>query len=62
MIVNLVDQKGAEGRLESRLRTVAREVDNRNVTYEPFDFHAECSKMRSVYCLLLLPAHNLGQY
>lgn len=46
VLVNLVDQKGAEGRLESRLRSVAREVDNPNITYEPFDFHAECSKMR----------------
>ena len=46
VMVNLVDQKGAEGRLEARLRAVAREVNNANVTYEAFDFHAECSKMR----------------
>jgi len=46
VIVNLVDQKGAEGRLEARLRSVVREVDMNNVVYEPFDFHAECSKMR----------------
>jgi len=46
VMVNLVDQKGAEGRLEARLRAVAREVNNPNVTYEAFDFHAECSKMR----------------
>merc|ERR1719414_627140 len=45
-MVNLVDQKGAEGRLEARLRAVAREVNNANVAYEAFDFHAECSKMR----------------
>jgi len=45
-MVNLVDQKGAEGRLEARLRAVAREVNNPNVQYEAFDFHAECSKMR----------------
>jgi len=44
VLVNLVDQKGAEGRLESRLRSVANEVGG--YTYEPFDFHAECSKMR----------------
>ena len=46
VMVNLVDQKGAEGRLEARLRAVAREVNNANVAYEAFDFHAECSKMR----------------
>lgn len=46
VIVNLVDQKGAEGRLEARLRSIVREVDNPHVTYEAFDFHAECSKMR----------------
>ena len=46
VMVNLVDQKGAEGRLEARLRAVAREVNNPNVQYEAFDFHAECSKMR----------------
>jgi len=46
VIVNLVDQKGAEGRLESRLRAEAAQAKDPNVFYEPFDFHAECSKMR----------------
>lgn len=45
-MLNLVDQKGAEGRLEARMRAVARQVAKEGVTYEPFDFHAECSKMR----------------
>ena len=28
------------------MRSVAREVANPAVIYEPFDFHKECSKMR----------------
>ena len=38
--------QGAEGRLEQQLKAVVALVKEQNVFYEPFDFHAECSKMR----------------
>ncbi|XP_065363611.1 phosphatidylinositol-3-phosphatase SAC1 [Calliphora vicina] len=46
VLVNLVDQKGAEGALENHYRTFAQKLNNSNVRYEAFDFHAECKKMR----------------
>jgi len=46
VIVNLVDQKKAEGRLEQQLRATVAAASIEGVEYEPFDFHAECSKMR----------------
>ncbi|XP_046803046.1 phosphatidylinositol-3-phosphatase SAC1-like [Lucilia cuprina] len=41
-----VDQKGAEGALETSYRTFAQQLNNSNIRYEAFDFHAECKKMR----------------
>lgn len=46
VIVNLVNQQGSEGRLESQLRDTVAAVRDNNVHYEPFDFHHECRKMR----------------
>ncbi|CAH1957102.1 unnamed protein product [Acanthoscelides obtectus] len=46
VLVNLVDQKGAEGRLEQAFRDAVTSISYPGVKYEPFDFHAECRKMR----------------
>ena len=46
VIINLIDQKGAEGRLEQQLKAIWNTVRDPNVFYEPFDFHHECRKMR----------------
>lgn len=46
VIVNLVDQKKAEGILETKLRAAHQLSASAEVTYEAFDFHKECSKMR----------------
>ncbi|XP_061402641.1 phosphatidylinositol-3-phosphatase SAC1 [Musca vetustissima] len=46
VLVNLVDQKAAEGALENAYRTFVQQLDNSNIRYEAFDFHAECKKMR----------------
>uniref|UniRef100_T1HA14 Phosphatidylinositol-3-phosphatase SAC1 n=3 Tax=Rhodnius prolixus TaxID=13249 RepID=T1HA14_RHOPR len=46
IIVNLVDQKGAEGKLEYFYRELVSKSGNPNLRYEAFDFHSECSKMR----------------
>lgn len=60
VIINLVDQKGAEGRLEQQLKAVVAVTKEPNVFYEPFDFHAECSKMRWDRLSILLD--RLSQY
>jgi len=60
VVVNLVDQKGAEGRLEARLRAEIAQAKEPNVFYEPFDFHAECSKMRWDRLSILMD--RLSQY
>ncbi|KAJ8929754.1 hypothetical protein NQ314_017529 [Rhamnusium bicolor] len=46
VIVDLVDQKGAEGALEKAFKNTINILSYPSVRYEPFDFHAECRKMR----------------
>lgn len=46
VIVDLIDQKGAEGILEKAFRNVLNTLSYPSVRYEPFDFHSECRKMR----------------
>ena len=46
VVINLIDQKGAEGQLEQQLRAVVAITKDPNIFYEPFDFHHECRKMR----------------
>jgi len=60
VIVNLVNQQGSEGRLETKLRDTCATVRNDNVHYEPFDFHHECRKMRWDRLDILL--NRLNQY
>lgn len=46
VILNLVDQRGAEGRLEKAFQETVDQIEFPSVRYEAFDFHAECRKMR----------------
>lgn len=46
VLVDLVDQKGAEGYLEQAFRESIKALGLPSVKYEPFDFHHECRKMR----------------
>ncbi|XP_054715985.1 phosphatidylinositol-3-phosphatase SAC1-like [Uloborus diversus] len=46
VIVNLIDHKGAEKKLEEALSRVVNSSGNSNIKYEAFDFHHECRKMR----------------
>ncbi|XP_022899829.1 phosphatidylinositol-3-phosphatase SAC1 [Onthophagus taurus] len=46
ILVNLVDQKGAEGKLEQAFGETVNNIRLSSVRYEPFDFHAECRHMR----------------
>lgn len=46
VLVNLVDQKKAEGELEINFRNLVNEANLSGVHYVAFDFHRECKKMR----------------
>lgn len=46
VMVDLVDQKGSEGKLEKAFKETVQTLANPSVRYEPFDFHHECRKMR----------------
>lgn len=46
VMIDLVDQKGSEGRLELAYKDAINHLALASVKYEPFDFHAECRKMR----------------
>ncbi|XP_023337807.1 phosphatidylinositide phosphatase SAC1 [Eurytemora carolleeae] len=60
VIVNLIDQKKSEGRLETSLKMIHKQVNNKDVYYEAFDFHKECSKMRWDRLSILMD--RLAQY
>ena len=46
VMINLIDQKGAEHALGSQLARCLEMIANPQVRYEPFDFHKECKGMR----------------
>ncbi|XP_076303943.1 phosphatidylinositol-3-phosphatase SAC1-like isoform X3 [Tachypleus tridentatus] len=46
VLINLVDQKGAEGHLEKCFSEMVQASKSPNIRYEAFDFHHECRKMR----------------
>merc|ERR1719384_276471 len=60
VIINLIDQKGAEGKLEQQLKATSNIVNDKDVHYEAFDFHRECSKMR--YDRLSILMDRLAQF
>lgn len=46
VMVNLIDQRGAEELLEKEFAAAVSRSGSQNERYEAFDFHAECKKMR----------------
>jgi hypothetical protein len=46
VMVNLIDQRGAEDVLEKAFAQLVSRAGNPNERYEAFDFHSECKKMR----------------
>lgn len=46
VLVNLIDQHGPEAILEKAYRDVTQRINNPDVRYEAFDFHAECRRLR----------------
>lgn len=41
-----IDQRGPEALLENAYRNLVQRINNQNVRYEAFDFHAECKRLR----------------
>lgn len=41
-----IDQHGSEAVLEKAYHNVVQRINNQNVRYESFDFHAECRRLR----------------
>ena len=60
VIINLVNQKKDEGKLEKTFETLVSSMARTDVHYEAFDFHRECSKMR--YERLNLLRDQLASY
>ncbi|XP_064641068.1 phosphatidylinositol-3-phosphatase SAC1-like [Lineus longissimus] len=46
VLVNLVNHTGSENLLEKAFAQIVTNAQNKNIRYESFDFHHECSKMR----------------
>ncbi|XP_076297594.1 phosphatidylinositol-3-phosphatase SAC1 [Lasioglossum baleicum] len=46
ILINLIDQHGLEAPLEKAYQNVVQRINNQNVHYEGFDFHAECGRLR----------------
>lgn len=46
VLVNLIDQRGAEESLEKEYRNIVSQLNDPSVRYEAFDFHAECGHMK----------------
>lgn len=61
VILNLVDQRGAEGRLEKAFAETVSQIAFPSVRYEAFDFHAECRKMRWDRLSILIDRISLDQ-
>lgn len=61
VLLNLVDQRGAEGRLEKAFAETVNQVAFPSVRYEAFDFHAECRKMRWDRLSILIDRISIDQ-
>lgn len=46
VLVNLIDQRGAEEVLEKAYHSLVQQLNSPQVYYDAFDFHAECRKMQ----------------
>lgn len=61
VLLDLVDQRGAEGKLQSAYADIIQRLSFPSVRYEPFDFHAECRHMRWDRLSILLDRVSLDQ-
>lgn len=62
LIVNLLDRKGDELRLSEAYESYLLKLNNRNIDYEAFDFHAFCKndQFDNVNILLDIVADRLA--
>ena len=61
VIVNLVDQKGSEGKLEKAFGEIVSAIGLLSVRYEAFDFHSECRHLRWDRLSILLDRLSFDQ-
>ncbi|XP_050296050.1 phosphatidylinositol-3-phosphatase SAC1 [Anthonomus grandis grandis] len=61
VMVDLVDQVGSEGRLEKAFKDTINRLAHPSAKYEPFDFHAECRKMKWHRLAILIDRVSLDQ-
>lgn len=63
LIIIQIDHCGPEAVLENAYRNVVQRINNQNVRYESFDFHAECRRLRWDRLNVLLDrlSHELEQ-
>lgn len=64
VLVNLIDQRGAEDVLEKAYHSLVQQLNNPDVRYEAFDFHAECRKMQydRLHILINRVAHKQDEF
>lgn len=64
ILVNLIDQRGAEHALERAFAQLVSRAGSPNERYEAFDFHAECKKMRwdRLHILIDRLAHEQDEF
>lgn len=64
ILVNLIDQRGAESELERLFAQLVNRAGSPNERYEAFDFHAECKKMRwdRLHILIDRLAHDQDEF
>ena len=46
MFVNLIDKKGSQDRIGKKFTELIQTLKDDRITYEWFDFHAECKKLK----------------
>lgn len=61
VILDLVDQRGSEGKLQNAYGATIKHLSFPAVRYEPFDFHAECRHMRWDRLSILLDRISIDQ-
>lgn len=61
VMLNLIDHRGAEGKLGNSLGEVVNSLGFSSVRYEAFDFHHECRKMRWDRLSILIDRISLDQ-
>jgi len=46
VFINLIDKKGSQDRIGKKFTEVVNALNDKSISYEWFDFHGECKKMK----------------